>query len=86
MKGLIILMLFVSDVRFLYLAPGSADNFRELVDNPATDVITFGSMETDDDKIHNVGLVINRIRDGKLSLHKQKSPFTTKKAGVTAKL
>jgi len=79
-------MLFVSDVRFLYCPPGSADNYRDLVDNPATDVITFGSMETDDDKIRNVGLVVNRIREGKLSLHKQKSPFTTKKAGVTAKL
>ena len=86
MKGLIILMWFVSDVKFLYLAPGSIDNYRELVDNPTTDIITFSSLATDADKSNAISQVIDRIRQGKLSLHKQKSPFTTEKAGLTAKL
>jgi len=79
-------MLFVSDVRFLYLAAGSRDNYRELVDNPETDIITPVSLTSDADKIDAINHVTNRIKDGKLSLHKQKFPFTTKKAGVTAKL
>jgi len=85
-KGLIILMLFVSDVRFLYLAPTGRDNYRELVGIPDTDIITPISLATDADKIAAISQVIDRIKQGKLSLHKQKSPFTTKKAGVTAKL
>jgi len=85
-KGLIILMLFVSDVRFLYLAPGNRDNYRELVENPITDIITFESLPRESDRINVTSQVADRIRQGKLSLHKQKSPFTTEKAGVTAKL
>ena len=86
MKGLIILMLFVSDVRFLYLAPGSPDNYRELVDNPATDVIAITTLETEPLRINAVNQVVDRIKEGKLSLYKQRSLFTTEKAGVTAKL
>lgn len=79
-------MLFVSDVRFLYFAPGNRDNYRELVDNTATDVITFESLRTDTERITAINQVTDRIRQGKLSLYKQKSPFATEKAGVTAKL
>jgi hypothetical protein len=85
-KGLIILMWFVSDVKFLYLAPGDKDNYKELVDNPTNDIISFVSLESDTDKINIISQVIDRIKQGKLSLHKQKSPFTTEKAGLTAKL
>ena len=79
-------MLFVSDVRFLYIAPGNPDNYGELVDNPATDVITFTPPGNDAERITAINQVVDRIRQGKLSLHKQKSPITTEKAGVTAKL
>jgi hypothetical protein len=79
-------MLFVSDVTILYLAPGSTDNYRELVNNPTTDVITFVPPGTESEKIDGITQVINRIKDGKLSLHKHRSLFTTEKAGVTAKL
>jgi hypothetical protein len=85
-KGLIIVMWFVSDVKFLYLAPGNTENYRELVDNPTTDIITFTSLATEADKSNAISQVIDRIRQGKLSLHKQKSPFTTERPGLTAKL
>lgn len=68
MKALIILMLFVSDVRFLYLATGSRDNFRELVDNPETDIITPTSLTTDADITAAITQVTDRIRQSKLSL------------------
>jgi hypothetical protein len=85
-KGLIILIWFVSDVKFLFLAPGSKDNYKELVDNPTNDIITFVSLETDIDKSNAISQVIDRIKQGKLSLHKQKSPFTTEKAGLNSKV
>jgi hypothetical protein len=70
-KGLIILMLFVSDVKLLYLAPGNKDNYKELVNNPNTDIITFSSLTEDSDKIAAVKEVTDRIKQGKLSLCKQ---------------
>jgi len=79
-------MWFVSDVKFLFLAPGSRDNYRELVDNPTTDIIIFTSLRTEADVNNATSQVIERIKQGKLSFHKQKSPFTTEKAGLTAKL
>jgi hypothetical protein len=78
--------LFISDVKFLYLAPGNKDNYKELVDNPTTDIFTFSTLATEADKINIIGQVIDRIKQGKLSLLKQESQFITEKAGVTAKL
>jgi hypothetical protein len=76
----------MSDVKFLYLVPGSKDNYKELADNPTTDIITYGTLTTESDKINIISQVIDRIKKGKLSLLKQESQFTTENAGVTATL
>jgi len=59
---------FLPDVRFLYLAPGNRDNYRELVENPMTDVISFTTMTTEADIITSVGQVADRIRQIPLRL------------------
>jgi len=56
------------DVRFLYFAPGSRDNYRELVDNVQTDVITFDSLRTDAERITAINQVTDRIRQVQLRL------------------
>jgi len=53
---------YLPDVKFLYLAPGSTDNYRELVDNPTTDIITFSSLATEADKSSVISQVIDRIK------------------------
>jgi hypothetical protein len=78
-------MFFVSDVRFLYLVPGDGENFGELVHNPTTDIITYASLQTEDDTIRVINQVTDRIKEGKLSLHKQNSPFTTEKCWHNSK-
>lgn len=56
------------DVKFLYLAPGNKDNYKELVDNPTTDIFTFSTLATEADKINIIGQVIDRIKQVPLRL------------------
>jgi ppGpp synthetase/RelA/SpoT-type nucleotidyltranferase len=62
--------LFISDVKFLYLAPGSKDNYKELVEDPTTDIITVGYLTAEADKIAAIDQVTERIKHGKLFLPK----------------
>lgn len=56
---------FISDVRFLYLTPGNKDNYRELVDNPSTDVFTIPSQITENELNSICDPLIDRIKKGK---------------------
>lgn len=67
---------FVSDVKFLYLSPGNKDNYKELVDNPSTDIFTFIYQGTEIEIPGIVDPLVDRIKRGKLTSLKYEFQFT----------
>lgn len=67
--------LFITDVKFLYLAPGNTENYKELVENPVTDVFTFYYQGSESELPSIIDPVINRIKTGKLTSLTYESKF-----------
>ncbi|PNF34288.1 hypothetical protein B7P43_G16548 [Cryptotermes secundus] len=59
---------YLPDVKFLYLAPGNKENYRELVDNPSNDVFTIPSQINENDITTICDPLIDRIKKVSLRL------------------
>ena len=53
-------------MKFLYLAPGNKENYKELVEDITKDVITYSHIGSETDIPALVDQVIQRIKKGKL--------------------